>query len=224
LGVFNMGMDHGAAVMAAYNNGNPYAKAMVKLNDTNPDSGQITANLAAVGDVASAAIFGTNSVSALVVSKAVDAIGTMSAFAATDGTNSGQPTELTGTTRIRAVVDLYALLLLNAVQSQFGIAITPFQSATGTTVLSPADFPTLLKNRIDSAPATPGIQELKEWMALLSNVASGLGGSIGPAYASTANFTQFPMFGTAVQTRNASYPLPAIGQLVSTVAALQQAP
>jgi len=110
------------------------------------------------------------------------------------------------------------------VQSQFGVAITPYQSATGSTVLSSADYPTLLGNRIDAAPATAGVQELKEWMALLSNVGSGLGGSITPAYASTPIFTQFSNFGSAVQTRNATYPLPAIGQLVGTIGSLQQAP
>jgi 2',3'-cyclic-nucleotide 2'-phosphodiesterase (5'-nucleotidase family) len=224
LGVFNMGYDQGAALKAASAAGNPYAVAMLKLNDTSPDASQTAANITALGDVGAAAIYGTASVASLVVSKAVDAIGTVSAFAPTDLTNTGTATPLSGTTRVRTVADLYALLLINAVQSQFGVAITPYKSATGSTVLSPADFPTLLGNRIDAAPTAPGIQELKEWTALLSNVGTGLGGTIGPQYASTANFTQFPAFGSAVQTRNASYPLPAIGQLVATVAALQQAP
>ncbi len=222
--VFNMGYDQGAALVAASTAGNPYAAALVKLNDATPDSGQVTANLHAVGDVGAAAIYGTNTVSALVVSKAVAAVDTVSGFAATDTTNTGQPTDLTGATRMRLAVDLYALLLINAVQSQFGVAITPYQAATGSTTLSAADFPTLLGNRIDAAPATAGVQELKEWMALLSNVGSGLAGSIGPQYASTPVFTQFGTFGSAVQTRNATYPLPAIGQLVGTIAALQQAP
>src|SRR5205085_6570847 len=117
---------------------------------TNPDSTQIAANLRALGDVASAAIYGTAQVSALVVSKAVAAIDTVSGFAATDTKNIGQPTLLTGTTRIRTAVDLYAVLLINAVQAQYGVAITPYQSATGSTVLSPADFPTLLGNRVDA--------------------------------------------------------------------------
>ena len=63
---------------------------------------------------------------------------------------------------VSTAVDLYAVLLINAVQAQYGVAITPYQSATGTTVLSPADFPTLLGNRIDAAPATAGVQELKK--------------------------------------------------------------
>ncbi|MDQ6801237.1 MAG: metallophosphoesterase [Acidobacteriota bacterium] len=224
LAFFNLGMDQGTALQAARAAGNPYAAAMVKLNDANPDSAQITANLHAIGEVGGAAIVGTTAVNALVVSKAVDAIDTVAAFAATDTTNTGQTTNLSGSTRIRTSVDLYAVLLINAVQSQYGVAITPYQAATGTTVLSSADFPTLLANRIDAAPATAGVQELKEWMALLSNVGSALGGSIGPDYASTPIFTQFGSFGSAVQTRNATYPLPAIGQLVGTIASLQQAP
>src|SRR4029077_14686324 len=114
--------------------------------------------------------------SSLIVSKAVAAIDTVSGFAATDLENTGAATPLSSANRVRVAVDLYAVLLINAVQSQFGVAITPYQSATGTTVLSSADFVTLLGNRIDAAPATAGIQELKEWTALLSNVTTGLSG------------------------------------------------
>ena len=216
--------DNGAALLAAKAAGNPYATAMVNLNDVNPDAAHIAANLGVLGQIGGAALVGVNAVSALVVSKAVAAIDTVSAFAANDGTNTGPTTDLTDAARVRVAVDLYALLLINAVQAQFGVAVTPYQSATGSTVLSSADFPTLLGNRIDAAPATAGVQELKEWMALLSDVGTALGGSIGPAYASTAIFTQFPTFGAAVQTRNSTYPLASIGQLVGTVSTLQQAP
>jgi hypothetical protein len=65
---------------------------------------------------------------------------------------------------------------------------------------------------------------MKEWMALLSYVGSGLHGTIGPEYASDVNFTDFPTFGAAVKTRNASYPLPQIGQLIATESALSKAP
>ena len=61
-------------------------------------------------------------------------------------------------------------------------------------------------------------------MALLSNVATSLSGVIGPEYASTPNFTEFPSAGAAVQTRNSAYPLASIAQLVRTASALQQAP
>jgi len=219
-----LGIDHGAGLLSAAAAGNPYAIAMTKLNDANPTAAQMTTNLTVVGDVAGAAIAGTAAVSALVVSKAIAAIDTVSAFAVTDAKNTGSTTGLTGTSRIRGAVDLYALLLIGAVESQYGIKITPFQAAIGTTVLSSADFPTLLGNRIDLSPSTAGVQELKEWMVLLSNIGTGLGGTIGPEYKSTANFTEFSTFGSAVQIRNSTYPLADIAQLVGTVAALQQAP
>ncbi|PYQ56504.1 MAG: hypothetical protein DMF58_20515, partial [Acidobacteria bacterium] len=116
----------------------------------------------------------------------------MSAFAPSDLENTGTTTALTGASRVRVAVDLYALLLLGAVQAQYGVTIVPWASATGSTPLTGA---AILANRIDAAPATPGIQELKEWMALLSYVTTGLGGSISSDYASTTNFTQFGSFG-----------------------------
>ena len=222
--MFNMGYDQGAGLKAASGAGNPYATAMLKLNDSAPDATQTAANLKALGDVGAAAIYGTSAVSALVAAKAVDAIDTVSGFASTDLKNTGQATALTGTTRLRVVADLYAVLLLNAVESQYGIKITPYKAATGTTTLSSADYPTLLGNRINLTPSASTVQELKEWMALLQNVGSALGGSIGPEYASTALFTQFQSAGSAVQTRNSTYPLASIGQLVGTMSALQAAP
>jgi hypothetical protein len=50
------------------------------------------------------------------------------------------------------------------------------------------------------------------------------GGIIGSEYASTPLFTQFPTFGAAVRTRNASYPLAGIGQLATTLGGLEAAP
>ena len=223
-GLFALGSDRGAALSAAALAGNPYAAAMVALNDASPDAAQTAANLSVMGEVAATALGGTRAVSALVVNKAVAAIDRLSGFAATDTTSTGAVTELSSSSRIRVAVDLYAVLLLNAVQSQYGIAITPYQAATGSTTLSPSDFPTLLGNRIDAAPATSGVQELKEWMALLSNIGTNLAGIIGPDYTSTTNFTDFPTSGVAVRTRNASYPLASIAQLVRTVSTLQQAP
>lgn len=218
---FSMDSDGGAAMLAAANAGNPYATAIVTLNDTNPTAAQKTANMTAFGKVAAAAVVGTQQVSALVAQKAVTAIDKISGFAPADAENTGSTTDITSG-RIRVVADLYAMLLLGAVQAQYGIQITPFQAATGTTVL--ADIPTLMANRIDAAPATPGVQELKEWMTLLSYVGSGLHGTIGPEYASSITFTDFPSFGAAVKTRNSTYPLPAIGQLIATEAALSKGP
>jgi hypothetical protein len=196
----------------------------VKLNDASPDATQSAADLKTMAEVGYAAIYGTASVSGLVASKAVAAIDTVSGFAPNDIRNTGTATPLSATARVRGVVDLYAVLLLNAVESQYGIKITPYQSATGSIVLSSANFPAVLANRVNATPASPTVLELKEWMALLSNVGTALGGSIGPEYASTPIFTQFPAAGTAVQTRNASYPLASIGQLAGTLSSLQQAP
>ncbi len=225
LAAVSMGLDQGAALLKAYGAGNPYAAAMVSLNDTNPDSAHINANLSVLGEVGTASLYGTSAVASLVVSKAVAAIDTVSAFAPTDLKNTGSATPLPATTRVRTAADLYAILVLNAVQQQFGVTITPYQSATGSTVLSPADMPTLLGNRIDAAPTAAGVQELKEWMALLSNVGTGLHGTIGTDYASTTNFAQFfTSFGAAVTTRNASYPLTSIAQLATTAGTLAKAP
>jgi 2',3'-cyclic-nucleotide 2'-phosphodiesterase (5'-nucleotidase family) len=224
----NLATDNGATLLSAYGSGNPYAAAMVQLNDSTPSTGQIAVNLSALGQVAAAAAAdrasGTATLSALVVSKAVAAIDTVSSFAPSDSANTGSATLVPGTGRVRVAADLYAVLLLGAVQSQFGVAITPYRSATGTDVLSGADIPGLLANRIDAAPASGGVQELKEWMALLSYLGAGLGGSITSEYASTADFAQFGSFGAAVQTRNASYPIAGIGELSVTLRALQTAP
>ena len=223
-----LGTDSGAALLAAYAGGNPYAAAMVSLNDENPDAGQIGANLGVLGQVAAAAaadsVAGTNTLSALIVSKAVAAIDTVSGFAPSDTANIGTATALSDTVRVRMAVDLFAVLLLGAVQAEFGVTITPYASATGSTALSGANIPGLLANRIDAAPATPNVQELKEWMALLSYVGTGLGGSIHHEYASTSNFTKFDNFGRAVRTRNLSYPVASLGQLFGTLSSLQNAP
>jgi 2',3'-cyclic-nucleotide 2'-phosphodiesterase (5'-nucleotidase family) len=220
--------DSGAALIAAYLGGNPYAAAMVSLNDNSPSAAQIAVNLGTLGQVAAAAAAdsaaGTATVSALIVSKAVAAIDTVSGFASSDGTNVGATTVLSDNARVRVAVDLYAVLLLGAVQAQFGVTITPYQSATGNTILSAANIPGILANRINAAPAASGIQELKEWMALLSYEATGLGGSIGSEYSSAANFALFGTSGAAVQVRNAAYPLASIGQLVATVHGLLSVP
>jgi len=215
--------DLGAALLDESAGGNPYSTAMLKLNDPTTDFNQIIANLTVLGEVATAALKGTNVASGLVVSKAVNAIDTVSAFSVGDAMNTGATTDLTSG-RVRAAVDLYAMLLIGAVEAQYGVKVTAYQTATGTVALSSADMVTLLGNRIDMDPATKGVQELKEWTALLANVGSGLKGKIGPEYASTPLFTDFPNAGAAVKTRNASYPLASIGQLAGTMSTLQKAP
>lgn len=225
----SLGTDSGAALLAAYAGGNPYAAAMVSLNDASPSPAQIGVNLPALGQVATLAATdsatGSTSLSALIVSKAVDAIDTLAAFSPYDGPCKGTASDLTGTTRLRVAADLYAILMMGAAQAQFGVNITAFKAATGTVALSSADFPGLLANRIDATPVgTPGVQELKEWTALLMYMGTSLGGSVSADYASTANFTQFGTFGAAVQTRNASYPIASLGQLMGTLGGLQVAP
>jgi hypothetical protein len=123
--------------------------------------------------------------------------------------------------RVRVAADLYAILSLGAVQALFGTTITVYQSPGGPPLVSLAD---MMANRVDIAPSAAGVQELKEWMALLSYLAGGLQGFVGPAYASTGSFTQFGSFGFAVTNRNASYPVGAVGQLVGTLATLKAAP
>ena len=224
----SLGADNGAGLLAAYAANNPYAVAMVKLNDASPIGSQIVDNLGALGQVAAAAAAdranGSTLLSTLVVSKAVAAIDTVAGFAPGDAANIGPAANLSSAVRIRVAADLFAVLFLDAIQAEFGVAITAYASATGPTTLSGADLPGILANRIDAAPASTGVQELKEWMALLGYIRSGLGGSIPPAYASTSNFAQFGAFGVAVRTRNASYPLASIGQLITTLGSLVGGP
>lgn len=224
----NLKADNGAGLLALYGNDNPYAGALVRLNDAKPSPGQIAANLATVAQVGTAAAIdafaGGITLNTLVVSKAIAAIDTISSFAPSDVSNTGTATELSSTARVRVVTDLYALLLLGAVEGQFGTRITAYKSPTGLVILSGADLSGLLANRVNAAPGGPGVQELKEWQALLSYFGTGLKGSITTTYASTPNFTQFPTFGAAVKTRNASYPLAGIGQFVGTLSGLQGAP
>ena len=195
---------------------NPYAAALVNLNDP----GQYAANLGELGNVALAALKGT--ISSYIVSKATAAIDTVSGFAPNDPENTGTATPLVSGTRVRAIVDLYAALLLGAVNAQYGTTIQVWPSATSTAPMQ--TLTQFILNRVDSDPATAGTQELKEWTALLSYVTAGLGGNISSDYASTTNFAEFPSFGKAVKTRDANYPLASVGQMMTTLGGLQAAP
>ncbi len=80
-------------------------------------------------------------------------------------TGCDTPLDLTDTvTLYRGVVDLYALQMMPVVTS-VGLPIAP-KNAAGVPIdmRNPADY---LRHRIDADPAADGIQELKEWMALL---------------------------------------------------------
>ena len=224
----SLGTDSGAALLAAYAGGNPYAAAMVSLNDTAPDSTQIAVNLGTLGEVATAAATdaatGSTTLNALVVNKALAAIDTVYGFGPLDAACVGTTVALPTTSRYRLAADLYAILMMGAAQAEFGQAIVAYKSSTGSDVLSASDMPGLMGNRINADPTSPTVTELKEWMALLNYIGSGLGGNIGPAYASTPDFSQFGTFGPAITTRNASYPGANIGQLMTTLSGLSSAP
>jgi hypothetical protein len=186
--------------------------------------------------VAVAAAKGSSTINAMLVNAAIAAVTNVSAFAATDPSCTHAATALDGTTRYRISADLYGILMMGAIESQFGISITPYATnLPGTAVLSIADLTSALANRIDTTPGSGGkVVELKEWEALAlfmtTNTAEGgLGGVIGTQYASTTNFTDFaavpPAFGAAVTVRNASYgsALPYVGQLMTTLQTLTAA-
>jgi 2',3'-cyclic-nucleotide 2'-phosphodiesterase (5'-nucleotidase family) len=223
-----LAIDSGAALLAAYAAANPYAVAMVDLNDTAPTGAQIAANLAALGQVAAAAAAdaaaGTTSLVQMITAHAVAAIDGVAGFAPGDAANTGAPVPLVASGRVRVVVDLFTLLLVNGVSTQLGLNITAYQSATGSVVLSAATLPAVLDNRLDAEPSMPGVQELKGWMALLYYIRSGLGGAIGSMYQSTSDFMQFGSFGVAVTNRNPVYPVDMIAQLLATLGGLQAAP
>lgn len=73
-----------------------------------------------------------------------------------------EPLDLSDTTTVyHCVVDLYALQMMGVVTSM-GLQIIP-RDASGNVI----DPTTYMAYRIDASPA-PGVQELKEWMALLN--------------------------------------------------------
>ena len=189
----NLVNDDGAALLAAYGADNPWAGAMVQLNDANPSSNQIRTNLGTLGQVAAAGAAGVAPLSALVVSKAVAAIDTVAGFTSKDVSNIGPATDLADAARVRVATDLYAILALGTVQSAFGTMIMVYKSANGTNALSGADLAGILANRIGAGPGNGPLQELKGWMALLSYVGTGLGGNISSTYASTSAFSHSPV-------------------------------
>jgi len=220
--------DQGAALLGAYAAGNVYATAMVKLNDSNPGGAQVAQNLGTLGQVAAAAVAdsanGTSTLTALIMSTAVAAVNNIGGFARGDGPNIGPATPLPSTGRVRVILDLSTLLLVNAIGSELGVTVAPYAASTGNLVLSASTLPAVLANRVDATPSVPGIQELKAWMALLYYVDTPLNGTITSIYASTSDFSQFATFGSAVRNRSAAYPVASIGQLLLTVEALESAP
>jgi hypothetical protein len=228
--VGDMGSDGGASLLALAEGGNVYAVAMATLNGTQANP---AVNFPIVGEVAALSAAdakgGTSTLNALLVEDASAAITGISAFASSDpactATTGLTPLAL-DTTRYRISANLYGVLMLDAIQSQFGVSISPYASATGSTVLSQSDMTTLLGNRINAVPGGTSLVELKEWEALLEYLTApaasgGLAGEIGPAYASTVNIADYASFGAAVTTRAGSgYAqgvLPATVQLMTTL-------
>jgi 2',3'-cyclic-nucleotide 2'-phosphodiesterase (5'-nucleotidase family) len=227
-----LGSDRGGALLALVAGGNPYAGAMVPRGDPS----RITASLGLLGQVAQAAALdaasGSTELDALLMARAVAAIGTVSAFSPLDQACTGS-TEPLGPGRCRVAVDLYVLLMIHEVQSRFGTQAAIYPAAQGDTGLSaaaPGGLQRILDNRINLDPGGP-LRELKVWTALLlylttppSQGGHFAGGWISPEYFSSADFRQFPSFGAGVRTRNAGYPLDRLSSLAATVQALAEAP
>jgi 2',3'-cyclic-nucleotide 2'-phosphodiesterase (5'-nucleotidase family) len=228
--VQSMATDQGAAMGAAVAANNPYAIAMMELTEATPDP----ANLPILGAVAAAASAGGSQLNTMLLNAAIAAVGPVSAYASSDPSCQGTATVLDGSSRYRIAANLYGVLMMGAIESQFGVTITPYAAATGSTALVATDLAGVMGNRINATPGAAALVELKEWEALLEflttpALSGGLGGQIGAQYASTVTFTDFgsaSLYGSAVTTRNAAYGtqvLPAVGQLMTTLTALTAA-
>ncbi len=215
---------------------NPYAAAMVALNDpaATLSPALIAANLPVLGEVATLAAqdsaAGTIKLPTRIFALATAAIGQVKGFGATDLACTGTATALATSIRHRVAGDLYAVLMMDAAQSKFGAAVTAYAKPTGTETVSGANLAAAMAYRINLNGPVATVTELKEWMALLINLitppASGghfTSGTVTGEYLSTGSFTDFPTDGAAVTVRNASYPLATIGQLMGTLAALKAA-
>jgi len=219
------------ALLTAMAGGNVYATAMAALNDpaATLTQAQIGANLQVLGDVAAKgaadAATGGITLNTKIFDMAIGAIGSTSAFAAADATCTG-PTafDLAAGTRYRVAGDLYAVLMMGAAKSKFGVDITAYAkgAAGDATTVSSADLAAALNYRINAGgPVTP-LVELKEWMALVQYIGA-LGGAVPPHYLSTADFSDFAVpgrWGAAVTVRNQSYPIGSIAAMMTTLAGL----
>jgi 5'-nucleotidase len=82
------------------------------------------------------------------------------------------PVAALGTNRIPVVLDLYTALMFLSDDMQdlleaAELSIVPYAAATGSTTISMANWASL---RLDRDTGTAGVQEVKEWMALLKFV------------------------------------------------------
>ena len=228
----SLAKDSGAALMGDMGT-NPYAMAMVALNDpaATLTPAQIGANLQTLGTIATMAAtdagMHTATLNTKIFTLATAAIGQVSAFSSLDPSCKGTAAALDSTKRYRVAGDLYAILMMGAVQSQFGVSITAYAAPTGTATVSGANLTAAMANRINLNGPTATVQELKEWMALvlymITPPAQGgyfTNGTITSEYLSTPNFTEFGTCGAAVKVRNGTYPIASIGQLMATLQAL----
>ena len=224
----NLPCDRGAALLAAAAAGNPYAGVMLRLDD--PDPARTGEHLAILGRVARAAGHdagaGTTTLQALLMAEAVAAIGPVTAFAADDLACTGPVAPLLPG-RQRVVLDLYMLMMMGGVQTQFGLDTAIYAAPQGDRKLggAPGGLEAILANRLNLSPSG-AFQEMKGWMALLCYLRGPhfAGGRITAEYDSGGGFTGFPSFGAAVRTRNAAYPLDRVGALAAMAGALRQAP
>lgn len=221
-----LGADGGLALRQALLSGNPFAAAMINLNDPAPDGPQAAANLAVLAQVAGAARE-ASSLGALLLGKALEAVGEVAGFAPGDSACTGAATPLAEGVRHRLAASLYTLLMLDGVRARFGMAVTPYQGPTGSTALVPGDLSAALANRINLSPGGAPLAETKEWLALLLYLttppASGghfLQGRITAEYASTSDPGQAARWGPAVGVRAATYPAAALQQFLATLAPL----
>jgi hypothetical protein len=240
--------DRGAALEALLAAGNPYAGALVRLADRDPDPARVAANREVLGQVAAATVreagspdpgrpvagipAGAPRLTALLMAKAMEAIGPVSAFAPDDPACTGPATPL-GPGRVRVVLDSYLVLMADRVQARLGTRAVLYQEAQGQARLSaasPEGLGALLAHRVRLAPGEAG-RELKAWMAALLYLATPpdrgghfRDGRITGEYDSDPDFRRFAEAGAAVRVRNAAYPLEAIGHLAALAASLRRAP
>ena len=228
--------DRGAALRALLAGGNPYAGALVRLGQRDPGPDRTAANLALLGQVAVAMVHdgatGSTELAALLLGRALAAVGPVSAFAPDDPACTGPAAPL-GPGRIRVVLDLFLVTLADQAQAGFGARVALYQAATGDARLSaatPDGLQAVLANRIDANPRG-SFRELKAWMAVLEYLATPRSrgghfqdGRITGEYASAPDPGRFPDSGAAVRIRNAGYPLERLQALGALAAALDRYP
>jgi hypothetical protein len=226
--------DRGAALRTALAEGNPYAGALVRLVDLRPDPGRIAVNLEAVAQVAAAAAADPDGsrLAALLMAKAVAAIGTVSVFVPGDPACTG-PVAPLGPGRIRVALDLYLLQMADRVQARLGTRAALYRTARGDARLSlgtPEGFQAILAGRV-FLPSAGAPRELKAWQAVLLYLVTPPAqgghfreGRITVEYATPADPGRWPEAGAAVRVRNAAYPRARLAALAGLAASLRSAP